>query len=134
MFSRVTLLHIERIDHFKQAMKAIKGSLVTMMILAHFPRAFETICFRNLISKMSKLVFSRDFLMWTLNYVTHRKQFVQIDDTYSYEKNVNSGIPGFILGLVLFNIYVADPGELRSQMLPVCGRHNNLRPCQSIMT
>ena len=81
MFSRVTLLHIERIDHFKQAIKAIKGSEVTKMILADFPRAFETICFRNLISK---LVFSKDFLMWTLNYVTHRKRFVQIDDTCSH--------------------------------------------------
>ena len=46
------------------------------MILADLSRAFDTICFRNLISKMSKLVFSRDFLMWTLNYVTHSKQFV----------------------------------------------------------
>ena len=101
------------------------------MILADFSIAFDTNCFRNLISKMSKLVFSRDFLMWTLNCVTHRKQFVQIDDTCSHVKNVNSSIPqGFILGPVLF--YVADPGELRSQMLPVCGRHNNLRPCQSI--
>ena len=54
------------------------------MILADFSRAFDTIGFRNLISKMSKLVFSRDFLMWTLNYVTHRKQFVQIDDTCSH--------------------------------------------------
>ena len=57
-----------------------------MMILAGFPRAFETICLRNLISKMSKLVFSRDYLMWTLNYDTHRKQFVQIDDTCSHVK------------------------------------------------
>ena len=103
------------------------------MILADLSGAFDTICFRNLISKMSKLVFSRDFLMWTLNYVTHSKQFFQIDDTCSHVKNVNSGIlQGFILGPVLFNLYVADPGELRSQMLPVCGRHNNLRPCQSI--
>ena len=90
------------------------------MILADFPRAFETICFRNLISK---LVFSKDFLMWTLNYVTYRKRFVQIDDTCSHVGP--RGVQGY---------FIADPGELRSQMLPVCGRYNNLRPCQSNMT
>ena len=87
----------------------MKHSEVTMMILADFSKAFDTICFRNLITKMSKLGFSRDFLIWTLNYVMHRKQFVQIDDTCSEVKNVNFGVPqGSILGPLLFNIYVAD--------------------------
>ena len=89
--------------------KAMKRSEVTMMILADFSKAFDTICFRNLITKMSKLGFSRDFLIWTLNYVMHRKQFVQIDDMRSEVKNVHFGVPqGSILGPVLFNIYVAD--------------------------
>ena len=78
-----------------------------MMILADFSKAFDKICFRNLITKMSKLGFSRDFLIWTLNYVTHRKQFVQIDDTCSEVKNVNFGVPqGSILGPVSFNFNV----------------------------
>lgn len=34
--------------------KAMKRSEVTMMILADFSKAFATICFRNLITKMSK--------------------------------------------------------------------------------
>ena len=92
--------------------KAMKRSEVTMMILADFSKAFDTICFRNFITKTGKLGFPRDFLIWTLNNVTHRKQFVQIDDTCSEVKNVNFRVPqGSILGLVLFNIYVADLQE-----------------------
>ena len=83
--------------------KAIKPSEVNMMILADFSKAFDMICFRNLIIKMSKLGFSRDFLIWTLNYVMHRKQFVQIDDTCSEVKNSNFGVPqGSILDPVFF--------------------------------
>ena len=76
------------------------------MILADFSKAFDTISFKNLIPKMSKLGFSRGFLIWTLNYVMHRKQFVLIDDMCSEVQNVNFGIPqGSSLGPVLFNIY-----------------------------
>ena len=64
-----------------------------MMILADFSKVFDAICFTNLITKMSKLGFPRDFLIWTLNYIAHHKQFVQIDDTCSKVKNVNFGVP-----------------------------------------
>ena len=67
---------------------------------------------RYLITKMSKLGFSRDFLIWTLNYVMHRKQLVQIDNTCSEVKNVNFGVPqGSILGPVSFNFNVVDLQE-----------------------
>ena len=98
--STTTVLQAIRDD----IVKAMKRSEVTMMILADFSKAFDTICFRNLITKMSKLGFSRDF-----NYVMHCKQFVQVNDTCSEVKNVNFWVPqGSILGPVLFNIYVAD--------------------------
>ena len=57
-------------------LKAIQRGEVTMMILADFSKAFDTIEFQNLIKKMSHLGFSKNFLKWTLNYVSKRKQFV----------------------------------------------------------
>ena len=71
--STTTVLQAIRDD----TVKAMKRSEVTMMILTDFSKAFDTICFRKLITKTSKLGFSRNFLIWTLNYVMHGKQFVQ---------------------------------------------------------
>ena len=49
--SITTVLQVIRDD----IVTAMKRSEVTMMILADFSKAFDTICFRNLITKMSKL-------------------------------------------------------------------------------
>ena len=92
--------------------KAIKPSEVNMMILADFSKAFDMICFRNLIIKMSKLGFSRDFLIWTLNYVMHRKQFYR---SMTRAQRLKTRILGFPKApswtRCFFNIYVADLQE-----------------------
>ena len=97
-------------DDIRYAMK--KGE-VTLMVLADFSKAFDTICFKTTINKFYKLGFSKTFLKWLLSYLSDRSQFVQIDDKPSSHKSAQFGIPqGSILGPLIFNLYVADLNDV----------------------
>ena len=99
-------------DDIRHAMK--KGE-ITLIVLADFSKAFDTICFKNTIVKFYKLGFSKTFLKWLLSYLSGRSQFVQIDDKSSSRKPIHFGIPqGSILGPLIFNLYVADLNDVIS--------------------
>ena len=88
---------------------AMKKREVTLMVLADYAKAFDTVCFKFVIKKMYTLGFSKDFLKWVLSYLSNRTQFVQIDDRASTSEIIDFGIPqGSILGLMIFNLYVTD--------------------------
>ena len=59
---------------------AMKRKEVTVMVLADFSNAFDTISFSGTIVKFYKLGFSKPFPKWLLSYLSGRTQFVQIDD------------------------------------------------------
>ena len=80
---------------------AMSKGEVTMAILADFSKAFDTVAYETVLKKLRGQVFSKSFLVWVTNYMTGRKQFVQIDDKKSSPLNVNFGVPqGSILGPV----------------------------------
>ena len=92
--------------------KAMKKGEVTLMVLADFSKAFDTIDFKTLILKLSSLGFSTGFLRWLSSYLTDRSHFVQIEDKVSELETVRFGVPqGSILGPMLFNLYVSDLKE-----------------------
>ena len=54
-------------------------------------------------------MFGEEFLLWMVDYLTDRRQMVQIDDRKSDMATVKFGVTqGSILGPVIFNIYVTD--------------------------
>ena len=88
---------------------AMKKGEVTLLALADFSKAFDTVDYSVVIRKLHSIGFSNEALQWTLSYLSSRKQFVQVNDKQSNMADVGFGVPqGSILGPVLFNLYVND--------------------------
>ena len=89
--------------------RAMKKGEVTLMVMADFSKAFDTVHYGTLLTKLHTLGFSKSFLTWLTSYLSNRSHYVQIDDRSSSSHNIQFGVPqGSILGPLLFNLYVED--------------------------
>ena len=86
-------------------LKAMNRSEYTLLVLADFSKAFDTVKYRSVLEKINALGFSKSYLKWTVSYLCGREQFVQIDDRIS--KSVSISPQGSIMGRLIFNIYIA---------------------------
>jgi len=85
-----------------------KGEL-TLIASADFSKAFHTVDYSIVIRKLPASGLSKTALLWILSYLSNRQQFVQVNDKQSRLKDVLFGVPqGFVLGLVIFNLYSND--------------------------
>ena len=81
----------------------MKNGEITLAIFADFSKAFNSVDPEVLINKLFKVNFSKTFLHWLANYLTDRKQYVQVNDKLSSRATKRFGVPqGSLLGPVLF--------------------------------
>ena len=86
----------------------------TGVVLLDLQKAFDTVDHSILMSKLRAIGADKLTVKWFTSYLSGRKQFVDVDGTYSGEDDVRCGVPqGSILGPLLFTIYVNDmPGAV----------------------
>ena len=63
------------------------------MDCADYSKAFDTVQFKYVLTKMHNLGFSKEFLLWMVDYITDRRQMVQIDDRKSDMATVEFSVP-----------------------------------------
>ena len=92
--------------------KVLKGfdkGLLTGMILIDLKKAFDSINHEVLLQKLKEIRFSESTIKWFKSYPFERIFLVNIENKLSDFGEISCGVPqGFILGPLLFLIYVID--------------------------
>ena len=88
---------------------SIDKKLITCALFLDFSKAFDTVNHEILLQKLYKYGIRGVSYNWFQNYLTDRKQYVQIQETKSTLQTIKCGVPqGSTLGPLLFLLYIND--------------------------
>ena len=72
---------------------ALSKGEVILAVYSDYSKAFDTVNYRSLLTKLNWLGFSKSALHWFCSYLTNHQQFVQINDKTSSPGVVIFGVP-----------------------------------------
>ena len=88
---------------------ALDKGMCTDSAYFDFSKAFDSVRHDYLIEKLLKVGISGNLIRWIIDYLTNRTQVVKINNSFSSEKQVMSGvIQGSVLGPTFFTIFIND--------------------------
>ena len=91
---------------------ALDKGLNLGVLFIDFRKVFDTVNYTILLGKLKAIGVSGDWLSWLDDYMSARKQFVQLSESQSKHKPITYGVPqGSILGPKRFSIFVNDHPE-----------------------
>ena len=109
------------LDDITQALDDKKVKQVDAAYL-DFAKAFDTVSHPKLLMKLKAVGFGGKLIKWISCFLTNRSQRVKMNDSFSQQLPVKSGVPqGSVLGPILFMIYINDIENVVSL------KHQNLR-------
>ena len=78
-------------------------------LLTDLSKAFDCLPHSLLIAKLHAYGFDKTSTEYLKDYLSHRKQKIKINKTFSNWRNILHGVPqGSILGPLLFNVFLCD--------------------------
>ena len=76
----------------------------TIAVCLDFSKAFDTVTHEILMSKLQHNGIRGVMLSWLKSYLSNKKQYVSVKNSYSTMSNITLGVPqGSVLGPVLFS-------------------------------